>query len=98
VRLNSDGYEIIAGARRFRAAQLAKLEEMSVRVVQLSDEQALFFDADRLEDDQLPHFALRLALTTHTGIPDENAVDHLTEAEKVFVSHQSKKRLSKIGD
>jgi ParB family chromosome partitioning protein len=41
VRPNSDGYEIIAGARRFRAAQLAAFEEIPVRIVQLSDEQAL---------------------------------------------------------
>jgi ParB family chromosome partitioning protein len=41
VRANSDGYEIIAGARRFRAAQLATFEEIHVRVVQLFDEQAL---------------------------------------------------------
>jgi ParB family chromosome partitioning protein len=41
VRPNSDGYEIVGGARRFRAAQLAGFEEIPVRVVQLSDEQAL---------------------------------------------------------
>jgi ParB/RepB/Spo0J family partition protein len=41
VRPNSDGYEIIAGARRFRAAQLAAFEEIPVRIVQLSDEQAV---------------------------------------------------------
>jgi ParB/RepB/Spo0J family partition protein len=41
VRPNSDGYEIIAGARRFRAAQLAAFDEVPVRVVQLSDAQAL---------------------------------------------------------
>jgi ParB family chromosome partitioning protein len=41
VQPNSDGYEIIAGARRFRAAQLAAFEEIPVRIVQLSDEQAL---------------------------------------------------------
>ena len=41
VRPNSDGYEIVAGARRFRAAQLAELTELPVRVVQLSDEQSL---------------------------------------------------------
>jgi ParB family chromosome partitioning protein len=41
VRPNSDGYEIIAGAQRLRAAQLAAFEEISVRIVQLSDEQAL---------------------------------------------------------
>lgn len=41
MRPNSDGYEIVAGARRFRAAQLAALEEIAARVVNLSDEQAL---------------------------------------------------------
>jgi ParB family transcriptional regulator, chromosome partitioning protein len=41
VRPNSDGYEIVAGARRFRAARLAELTELPVRIVQLSDEQSL---------------------------------------------------------
>ena len=41
VRPNSDGYEIVAGARRFRAAHLAELTELPVRIVQLSDEQSL---------------------------------------------------------
>jgi len=62
---------------------------------QQSAEEILLCVADRLEDDQLPHFALRLALTTHTGIPDENAIDHLAEAEKVFAPQQSKKTVSK---
>jgi ParB family chromosome partitioning protein len=38
VRTVDDGkYEIVAGARRFRAAKLATLEEVPVRVVELSD-------------------------------------------------------------
>jgi hypothetical protein len=41
VRPNSEGYEIVAGARRFRAAHLAEMDEVPVRIVQLSDEQAL---------------------------------------------------------
>jgi ParB family transcriptional regulator, chromosome partitioning protein len=41
VRPNSEGYEIVAGARRFRAAHLAKMDEVPVRIVQLSDEQAI---------------------------------------------------------
>jgi ParB-like nuclease domain len=41
VRPDDEGYEIVAGARRFRAAHLAKMEEVPVRIVQLSDEQAL---------------------------------------------------------
>ena len=40
VRPNSDGYEIVAGARRFRAAQLAGFRN-PVRIVQLADEQAV---------------------------------------------------------
>jgi hypothetical protein len=51
--------------------------------------------ADRLEDDQLSRFALRLALTTHTGIPDENAIDHLAEADEVFAPQQPKKAAAK---
>jgi ParB/RepB/Spo0J family partition protein len=41
VRPNSGGYEIVAGARRFRAAHLAEMDEVPVRIVQLSDEQAI---------------------------------------------------------
>jgi ParB family chromosome partitioning protein len=38
VRTIDDGkYEVVAGARRFRAAQLATLKEVPVRVVELSD-------------------------------------------------------------
>ena len=41
VRPNSDGYEIVAGARRFRAAQIAELPELPVRILDLTDEQTL---------------------------------------------------------
>src|SRR6201996_3380660 len=41
VRPNSEGYEIVAGARRFRAPPLAEMDEVPVRIVQLSDEQAI---------------------------------------------------------
>ena len=38
VRAIDDGkYEVVAGARRFRAAQIATLNEVPVRVVELSD-------------------------------------------------------------
>src|SRR5690348_5608855 len=36
-------YEIVAGARRYRAATKAKLESVPVRILQLTDEQALEF-------------------------------------------------------
>ena len=35
--IEEDKYEVIAGARRLRAANLAALEEVPVRVVELSD-------------------------------------------------------------
>jgi ParB family chromosome partitioning protein len=41
VRPNSEGDEIVAGARRFRAAHLAEMDEVPVRIVQLSEEQAI---------------------------------------------------------
>ena len=41
VRPNADGFEIVAGARRFRAAQLAELFSLPARVVELDDAAAM---------------------------------------------------------
>jgi ParB family chromosome partitioning protein len=41
VRPNSEGFEIVAGARRFRAAQLAELFAIPARIVELTDAQSL---------------------------------------------------------
>ena len=41
VRPNSDGFEIVAGARRFRAAQLAELFSLPARIAELTDAQAM---------------------------------------------------------
>ena len=41
VRPQSDGFEIVAGARRFRAAQLAELFSVPARIVEIDDAQAL---------------------------------------------------------
>ena len=41
VRPNSDGFEIVAGARRFRAAQLAELFSVPARIVDIDDAQTL---------------------------------------------------------
>ncbi len=41
VRPNNDGFEIVAGARRYRAAQLTELFSVPARIVQLDDAQAM---------------------------------------------------------
>ncbi|KAA6461890.1 ParB/RepB/Spo0J family partition protein [Acidobacteria bacterium AB60] len=41
VRPKGQSYEIVAGARRYRAAQLAGLDSVPVRIVELTDAQAL---------------------------------------------------------
>src|SRR5579875_3266510 len=41
VRPDATGFEIVAGARRFRAAQLAELFSLPARIVELTDGQAL---------------------------------------------------------
>src|SRR3954449_13474435 len=40
-KLDLDRFEIVAGARRFRAARLAQISTVPVRIVQLSDTQVL---------------------------------------------------------
>jgi ParB/RepB/Spo0J family partition protein len=40
VRPNSEGFELIAGARRYRAAQLAELFSIPARIVEIDDAQA----------------------------------------------------------
>jgi ParB family chromosome partitioning protein len=41
VRPGSEGFELIAGARRFRAAQLAELFSVPARIVEIDDAQVL---------------------------------------------------------
>jgi hypothetical protein len=43
----------------------------------------------------LANFALRLALTTHTGIPRENGIDPLAEAEQDFAPPKPEKSAGK---
>ena len=40
VRPNLDGFELVAGARRYRAAQLAELFSIAARIVELADVQS----------------------------------------------------------
>ena len=41
VRPNSEGFEIVAGARRFRASQIAEVFSVPARIVEISDAQTL---------------------------------------------------------
>ncbi len=41
VRPNANGFEIVAGARRFRAAQLAEVFSLPARIVELNDALAM---------------------------------------------------------
>ena len=41
VRPNNQGFEIVAGARRYRAAQIAEAATVPVRIVNLTDAEAL---------------------------------------------------------
>jgi ParB family chromosome partitioning protein len=51
---------------------------------QQTPEEVLSSTLAQLPDDKLTGFALRLALTGHTGIPSEGEFDFLAEAEAVF--------------
>ena len=48
-----DRYEVVAGARRLRAAKLAELEKLPVRVVKLTDAEAI--EAQCVENLSLIH-------------------------------------------
>ncbi|MGI4830921.1 MAG: ParB N-terminal domain-containing protein [Janthinobacterium lividum] len=65
VRPNSDGLEIVAGARRFRAAQLAELFAVPARIVQIDDAQALGCSWSRTRQQQMPRSDIR---RTGTGL------------------------------
>ena len=62
---------------------------------QLTAEELLSFTIDRLPDEKLTGFALRLALTGHTDIPRENDFDFLAQAEAAFLPPQSKRAKEK---
>jgi hypothetical protein len=58
VRPKGNSYEIVAGARRYRAAQLAGLDSVPVRIVELTDAQAL--ETSIVENCNVPKFILSM--------------------------------------
>ena len=61
-----------------------------------SAEEVLLSTIDNTTDDKLTRFAIRVALAGHVGIPRENELDFLTEAEAVFAPPQKKAQAKKI--
>ena len=55
-----------------------------------SAEEVLLSTIDSTADDKLTRFAIRLAFSGHVGIPRENELDFLIEAEAVFAPPQAK--------
>jgi ParB family transcriptional regulator, chromosome partitioning protein len=62
---------------------------------QQTAEEVLTAIVDGLEEEKLTSFALRLVLTTHAGIPRENEIDSLNEAEQVFARPEPKEPAAK---
>jgi IS5 family transposase len=83
VRPNSEGYEIVAGSRRFRAAHLAEMDEIPVRVVQLSDEQALEWQLVELsivgKSFRCLHAVLQIVYQWYFGMKAHVGVDSRTK-------------------
>ncbi len=57
-----------------------------------SAEEVLLATIDATGDDKLTRFAIRLALFGHVGIPRENELDFLTEADAVFAPLRKPKK------
>ena len=58
-------------------------------------EEVLLATIDATADDKLTRFAIRLALSAHVAVPNEDEFDFLTEAEAVFAPPQNKAKTSK---
>ncbi len=66
-------------------------EDVSDENEKRSAEEILLSLIEGIGDDKLTSFAVRLALSGHRGIPRENELDFLTEAEAAFLSPKTKK-------
>jgi ParB family chromosome partitioning protein len=64
---------------------------------QRSAEEVLLATIDATADNKLTRFATRLALSGHVGIPQENELDFLAEAEGVFAVPRKKVTVPKAG-
>lgn len=99
VKRNSDLFEIVAGARRFRAAQMAELESVPVRVVRLSDEQALEWQLieNAIREDVHPYeeaMAYRTLLESRSVQHDVSAI--ATKTGKSLTHIYSRLKLAEL--
>ncbi len=69
-------------------------EDIADENEQRSAEEVLLSTIDNTADDKLTRFAIRLALSAHVGIPRENELDFLSEAEAVFAPPQTRNKSS----
>jgi len=76
------------------ADDVAEFFDTDEQANQLTAEEILLSALAKLKDDQLTGFALRLVLTGHTPIQNENEIDFLAEAEAAFVPPPQKKATS----
>ncbi|MNJ95334.1 Chromosome-partitioning protein Spo0J [compost metagenome] len=53
--VDKDNYELVVGERRYRAAQIAGITEIPVKIVELTDEQALEIQLDENMSRENPH-------------------------------------------
>lgn len=85
VRKNSSGqYQIIAGERRWRASRLAGLSEIPVRIVEISDEQAMEVAlVENLQREDLT--VVEIALGIH-DLVTKLSLTHEEVAQKIGIS------------
>lgn len=90
LRPNSDGYELIAGERRYRASKLAGLEQIPAYIREMSDEEA--------EDAQMAENIQRKNLTQiEEAKKIQRDLDKLGSVDAVLEKHQkSRPWLSKM--
>lgn len=89
-RRKEGGYELIAGHRRKRASELAGLETMPVRIMELSDDEAveLMVDTNIQRETMLPSekakaYAMRYEAAKHQGknvIGGKDSLEELSDA------------------
>ena len=84
VRPSSNGYQIVAGERRWRAAQLAGLKEIPIRVLEITDAQAMELAlVENLQREDLSTIEVALGIQELIA---KLSLTHEEVAEKIGIS------------